>query len=256
MNMPKLPVTAFERILNVSKTGFAKASGFLKAHKVASVAIGVAVVASTVIVGTAAVTSKNVPVAMAPVAEKKHTPKQEQTKEVKSASTETPTSNTAEAEATTQNTNKVAAPTPTKAKAVPQPAKVTDKYANDPNPNAIKFIINPQAARLISPIRADGPMSYNFDYTAQLDGSYNGPFIPNVGCYPNPGKIGDVLGNGSSAPGVASLTVNYTAPNGVYSCVMTTDIGYTRFQTRFQIEINEEFMTISSGTQVVPGTRF
>jgi hypothetical protein len=99
-------------------------------------------------------------------------------------------------------------------------------------------------------------MNYSFDYTLERDGTYNDPIVGGAGCYPSPGKPGDVSGGGSTISGVALLTVNYTAPNGVYSCVITIDIGYTRFQTRFQIEINEEVLTILPGAQVIPGTRF
>jgi hypothetical protein len=141
MNKPSL----FNVIVNntthvraASCAGFTKASVFIKSHKIASIAIGIAVVASAATISVAAFTSGNEPVAMAPVVSKPAkiaTNDQQQIEAVKSASTDTPATSTASiaTNTTTQQSKTQTGQKATTSSASTSPAKQSTP-APAPNP--------------------------------------------------------------------------------------------------------------------------
>lgn len=116
-------------------------------------------------------------------------------------------------------------------------------------PTALKIIVHTETARdgggLVDTVLVD--------YTIEGDGTY--PHYKQIGPsggVTGPGKRSDAFCGSSESPGVASIVVNYTAPNGIYTCSLVQDLAYTRYQTNFRFEITDEDIIVLPGYEVLP----
>jgi hypothetical protein len=138
----------------------------------------------------------------------------------------------------------------------PAPTAKPTPVVISPTPNAIKLIV--QTGGSVS-FAADKtvPVRLQFTYTVVRDGSYTGPFSPNAMFQAGPGKPGDLYcGSGASGDvnsGTAEIVVNYNAPVGTYTCGIGIDLGYTRYETRYKLELTSTSLTILPSYEIIPG---
>jgi hypothetical protein len=144
-------------------------------------------------------------------------------------------------------------PTTAKPKAAAAPANNYPYGIAPLSPNALRFIIPAQQAR-----PAPGFIeTYHFDFSVERDGTYTGPsggLVPKGLSGPSgPGEV--FCGRSIGGTNTATIELNPTAQNGTYVCTVGSDIGYTRFLSRFTFVLTDEGLTIT-GSEVLPGAQF
>jgi hypothetical protein len=169
-------------------------------------------------------------------------------------STDTVVSTPAPSPSPTSTTTKTPTPTPqanTKAP-IPKPTPSIPSFS----PTAIKYILQTGASTSFEPNRTV-PIRLQFTYTVERDGSYNDVVGASPTYFSGPGQPGDfycgggISNNGNG--GTAEIVVNYKALAGVYTCGFGTDLGYTRYETRYKVELTDTSLTVLPGTEIIPG---